>query len=295
MTTLITQPITQLVRTRQEHAFAGPLLSVYKVHSQDGEPEMHMIPSSPNGELMAVNIRGTLLLRRGNAPGWDVVPAGHVALLNTNSSVTAVTPRGDQMHYLIAWDRAAGGKLGDWKQEFLAKEGKGDWSARLVKTFSKENQPTVENLINALEGRAELVEARLLGQLQMLSNSAVLEPETESLASVTTDVPAGIAKLIAEVKLDCTKNWSLKNAAGVAGYSQFHLSRTFRSEVGCGLPEYIDRCRIARILREVSEQGSKFDLATSAREAGFDSSGSFRDALRKVLGMLPSELRRLSQ
>ncbi|MBS1711552.1 MAG: helix-turn-helix transcriptional regulator [Armatimonadetes bacterium] len=49
--------------------------------------------------------------------------------------------------------------------------------------------------------------------------------------------------LIAAIRAEPQRQWNLTNAAELAGYSPFHLSRIFRQISKMGFPEFVDRCR----------------------------------------------------
>ncbi len=94
------------------------------------------------------------------------------------------------------------------------------------------------------------------------------------------------------VRAEPVKDWSLKVAAQVAGYSQYHLSRTFRNELGYGLPEFVERCRVEMALKQINSGSRDFNEVAIA--SGFATPSAFREALKKIVGVLPSELRRMT-
>lgn len=106
-------------------------------------------------------------------------------------------------------------------------------------------------------------------------------------------IPEGATKPIAEllhaIKSDAKKNWSLTEAAKLAGYSPFHLSRVFRATTDIGFPEFVDRCRTESAIRQLLD--TKLTINEIAEQCGFGSSQAMRTACREYTGFLPSELR----
>lgn len=121
--------------------------------------------------------------------------------------------------------------------------------------------------------------------------SMKLEPDANgfSLAEVPANINESLMALIEAIKTEPEKQWSLSEAATLAGYSPFHLSRVFRSTTEVGFPEYVDRCRTEVAVQQLLE--SDRALAEVAEIAGFGSPQAMRGALREYTGFLPSEIR----
>lgn len=95
--------------------------------------------------------------------------------------------------------------------------------------------------------------------------------------------------LIAAIRAEPQRQWSLTNAAELAGYSPFHLSRMFRHISKMGFPEFVDRCR-AEIAVDLLINTSQ-PIFSISQQCGFGTPQALRNACRDYAGFLPSELR----
>jgi AraC-like DNA-binding protein len=95
--------------------------------------------------------------------------------------------------------------------------------------------------------------------------------------------------LLGEVRRHPERNWTLRAAAEAVGYSQFHLSRKFRTMFDHGFPQYVERCRVEKAVRQLLATNLLVDEI--ARACGFGSPQGMRESFKDVVGFLPSELR----
>ena len=79
----------------------------------------------------------------------------------------------------------------------------------------------------------------------------------------------------------------------MAGYSPFHFSRVFKQIVGYGFHEYVDRCRTAMAVDQLCSTDSPADLI--AASCGFGTSHGLRESMKEYLGLVPSELRAMTE
>lgn len=77
--------------------------------------------------------------------------------------------------------------------------------------------------------------------------------------------------------------------AGVAGYSEYHFLRVFRSVVRLTPADYIRKRRISEIVRRIG--CSNRPMSDVAFEFGFNSKENFTRAFKKEHGILPTEFR----
>ena len=81
----------------------------------------------------------------------------------------------------------------------------------------------------------------------------------------------------------------LCSIAQAAETSPFHLSRTFRSALGCSVWQYVLRCRVqlaAGLMRD-----SALTLAEVARMSGFETYSTFAAAFKAARGVAPARFR----
>lgn len=148
-------------------------------------------------------------------------------------------------------------------------------------------------LDNFIADPSSAAEPMAFAAIQVLATSALRGFESNSYAVVRADVSEGLKSLSNQVKDRPEANWSLASAAEIAGYSPFHLSRVFRSEIGVGFPEYVDRCRLSAVLENYLTP--KTDIGKLAIASGFGSVSAFRECLKAHLGLLPTDLKRILQ
>lgn len=86
-----------------------------------------------------------------------------------------------------------------------------------------------------------------------------------------------------------TQAWPLERLAHVAGTSARHLSRLFNEHAGMGVPDYVNRLRVA-VARELLGQ-TRLDMERVAERAGFASSRQLRRAWARVHGGSPQTMR----
>jgi len=113
--------------------------------------------------------------------------------------------------------------------------------------------------------------------------------ERPFLTNCTTPKNDNVAKLVHEIRSLPDQYWSLSIASEKAGYSNFHLSRIFQSEVGMGFPEFVERARTEIAIQSLLTTLIPINQVTQL--SGFGSSPTFRSACQEYTGFLPSELR----
>lgn len=281
-----------LRRFTTKRSFDGECITIDRVSAGDAEPERVTISRQPGQELLIFTEEGTLLVNQGEGAGWEVLPGGSIALLTANSQVEGVFARGAYTAFWVQMAQGNASLLANWLSDRRLKSKKCD-AFSIVRRTAPENQSIADEITQMVYGNREVIEPRLQGGLQMLAVSSVSNPAGSSLTPIPLDLARGMLKLVKAVQADPIQDWALKRASQVAGYSQFHLSRAFRVELGYGLPEFVERCRVEMALHML--ESNNRDMHEIAALCGFSTSSSFREALKKILGVLPSELRRYSQ
>lgn len=93
------------------------------------------------------------------------------------------------------------------------------------------------------------------------------------------------------IAADPARNWTLDDLSRIAHASPRHLSRLFNEHAGMGVPDYINRLRVA-LARQLLEN-SRLDMEAVAEQAGFASSRQLRRAWGRLNGTAPSAARAL--
>lgn len=133
------------------------------------------------------------------------------------------------------------------------------------------------------------IRASLVALISATVQATRISPEGPVLAEIPQQIQGSLRTLLEAVKDDPRQSWSLKEAAAMAAYSPFHLSRTFRTIAPYGFPEFVDRCRTELALSLLMSSTSSIE--DIAQSCGFGSAQAMRNACREYLGFLPSELR----
>lgn len=187
----------------------------------------------------------------------------------------------------ISWPDSTIQALSDW----LAGE-VGDKSGTWACHFD-DHEPfltaSLSTLWDALEHGERNQEPIIIQVVSILIELALTVPPKGTLAAIPEGIPLPLLELMLAVKEKPTAPWSLKDAAAMAGYSAFHLSRTFRVAIEYGFPEFVDRCRTELALKELLETDESIEEV--ANKCGFGSTQALRSACREYVGFLPSEIR----
>lgn len=97
-----------------------------------------------------------------------------------------------------------------------------------------------------------------------------------------------IRELLLYLEQNYREEIRLEQIASHFGYSKYHFSRMFHQYFKCSLNEYINRLRIAEIIR-AQKQNPDEKLFTIILDAGFSSIQTFYRCFRKFYGRAPLE------
>ncbi len=139
------------------------------------------------------------------------------------------------------------------------------------------------------KGGGESAEPLMLSVAYEMVARLMTGSDQVQLAALPTDLPETILELTKRVRVAPAAPWPLKEAADAAGYSPFHFSRVFKSLVGYGFHEYVDRCRTEISVEMLCNTDSPVDLVAST--CGFGTTQGLRESVKEYLGLVPSELR----
>lgn len=242
---------------------------------------------------VVVNLRGTVLLRGEGQDTASVALPNSAILIQPGARVDLLFSRGDHFQHYFLWREDATRCLGE------------TWAASTVRRADPRKYSVVacpsgtfvgeifERLSTWARSSGETNCLRVLGCLHLLTAEAISQTERHLLTGETTaEQPQAVARLMDRVRENPTEPWPLKEAATFAGYSPFHLSRTFKQVVGYGFPEFVERCRTEiAISALLNSQDSVDEIAV---DVGLSSAQSLREACRSYLGLMPSELRAFS-
>lgn len=118
-----------------------------------------------------------------------------------------------------------------------------------------------------------------------------LSYEILTLAKRLSERESRLSPVLRYIDANTGKDMTLEELASVAGISEFHLCRLFRSELSMRPTEYINRTRI-QLSKELLADMS-LSITETAQRCGFRSENYFRDIFRRFTGTSPSEYRKL--
>lgn len=135
----------------------------------------------------------------------------------------------------------------------------------------------------------EIETAYIAAWLNLIEEHPTTKFERPFLTQTVPPKNEAIGQLIEAIKARPTENWSLGFAAEMVGYSSFHLSRIFQSEIQMGFPEFVERARTEIAIQLLLT--TQISIGQVATQSGFGSSPTMRNACQQLTGFLPSELR----
>jgi len=235
--------------------------------------------------LGILNLTGTLVTGRLADNRIGILLPRAFMIVPGPARQVCLASRGNHARMLVGWPGHLSVGLADWITHRPAGEG-----IHILDCPRRDpNGLAFDRVMNACQETAGTFIPHVLGGLHELVCGAYTESLRFTLTHIDANLPDPIETLLEAIRENPVQSWSLKDAAAFAGYSPFHLSRTFRSIVGYGLPEYVDRCRTERAVEMVvGTDGVVDDISV---HCGFGSTQALRDSFREYLGLLPSELR----
>jgi AraC-like DNA-binding protein len=247
------------------------------------------ISVAASAHCVAVVEKGTLLARTAGIGQLFVVPPKSVVYLRGPIALTSLAAKGDHAAILYMWH--------------------GSWTPMLEPGNQQSNSPTIRALSSrpitplfshTLERLSEASKVdepskclRSIGILIEAIGMLVQGNEQVQLAPLPDSIPETIVDLTDQVRRKPIASWPLKEAADMAGYSPFHFSRVFKSLVGFGFHEFVDRCRTQSAVEKLCNTDLPVDTVASL--CGFGTTQSMRESIKEYLGLVPSDLRALPQ
>lgn len=214
-----------------------------------------------------------------------VVPPASVVLVSGGASASICAGRGEHLVTAVSWASSASPVLTAWMRD----RSPPDCQGRAVAC-----QPLRPHLALAAvrleEARAAGgAEPLLLSAIEELATRLLLSEDELQLASLPPGLPDALRDVTGKVREQPTARWPLGLAADAAGYSAFYFSRVFRSLVGYGFKEFVDRCRTEIAVQKLCT--TMDTVAAIAAASGFGTPHSLRLSVLEYLGLLPSEFR----
>ena len=245
--------------------------------------------SVPNGvNALIINLSGTLLARSAPNGRLVLVPPRSLTFVRPGKLVIQAA-RGDHESLLISWPAAATPVLERWLQARAGARPNAAGRTVACKPIDPQFLGAFERFNAAIKGSMEAMEPLVLSVLYEVVARLMASGDQVQLAALPPDLPETIKDLVARVRKNPAAPWPLKDAADLAGYSPFHFSRVFKSLVGYGFHEFVDRSRTECAVEMLVTTESAVDLVAST--CGFGTTQGLRESVKEYLGLVPSELR----
>jgi AraC-like DNA-binding protein len=237
--------------------------------------------------LLCINFSGTLLARVKNQSEIVIAPPRSITFVRAGTRLVVQAARGEHHALLLSWSSELTPLLEIWTA--AQGEGRGGGRQAACKPIDPHFADAIARFEQALEWEGGPLEPLLVSVVYEVVSKLLLGFDEFQLAPTPIDLPDTISELTDRVREKPALGWPLKEAAAAAGYSPFHFSRVFKSMVGYGFHEYVDRCRTECAVQLLSSTDSAVDLVAST--CGFGTTQGLRDSIKEYLGLVPSELR----
>jgi transcriptional regulator GlxA family with amidase domain len=100
-----------------------------------------------------------------------------------------------------------------------------------------------------------------------------------------------LQRVLDRMRADLAADLNLGTLAAESGYSRSHFLRTFRAAMGCSPHQCLTRLRLERAKTRLRE--NSISLIDIALDCGFSSHAHFSNRFRQIVGVTPSEYRRM--
>lgn len=266
-------------------------LEVHQATLNKIAPGTVLIPAQYNA--IAINTKGTLLVRSATNPKLIVIPPRSITFLKGRLKLGVVAARGEHSTQILSWASAVTPLLEHWINTRMQARS----STHQVRPIAcKPIDPHFLSAVERLEGArsaGDSVELAMLSAIYEAVSKLMMSADEVQLATIPDDLPETLKNLTQKVRNNPALGWPLKEAADMAGYSPFHFSRVFKQLVGYGFHEYVDRCRTECAIDMLVSTDSAVDLVAST--CGFGTTQGLRESVKEYLGLVPSELRSLPE
>jgi len=245
------------------------------------------VPEGHN--VVVLNQSGTILGRVAPTGPMLMVLPNSVAYLR-NSTTHFQIARGEHRATIVAWPGSATPMIEGWLTGRNApRNDRGQLRVAGCKPVNPHFLEAIGRFERALRDRGPGGEFLVASVAYEIVARIMSGSDEVQLASTPADLPETILELVEKVRKNPSQPWPLREAADLAGYSPFHFSRIFKSMVGYGFHEYVDRSRTEAAVLMLVSTDEPIDII--AQRAGFGTTQGLRESVKEYLGLVPSELR----
>ncbi|RYG43096.1 AraC family transcriptional regulator, partial [bacterium] len=164
----------------------------------------------------------------------------------------------------------------------LLRDGPLEPTRRGVLTIRADVEPFLLNLEKAIRPLA-----RAAALLHLFD---ALESVGDGLAAPT--VPLPVARVLAALEADLSREWDRRRLAEIAGVGEAHLARLFVAAVGIAPMSYLRRLRLTEAAARL--QTNSHSVGEIAASVGYLDANLFARRFRQEFGRTPTEGRRIA-
>jgi len=272
---------------RSEVLLDTPQLLIERSQGCNPKPVLSRSCVYKNRSMIQFNFAGAQFIRRSDSEAWNLAPPQSFVFMNGPIEIYTDVSRGYYDRITLMWDQTLTYALTKWAESHSHNNG------IYISSNQFEHSSTIQDkILSMTSSKSKKNEPLIFAYIHELVATAITSKNKICLASVPIEAPGYLKQLLDNVKSSPEKPWSLTDASAIAGYSPFHLSRTFKSIMGYGFPEYVDRCRLEQAIKLFCSSNKSID--DIANSCGYHSSHSLREAMKAHLGFLPSEFKNIA-
>lgn len=280
--------------TQPEIILETPGLSVIRYRGVLRHPKFASIRARAGYHLLYLNQRGSTLVSDQGANRHILCPDQSLLFTRGPMDLSISFSRGAYEHYLLVWHTKQVLALTNWVEYVSTVRDRTKGSTFYVASAQTSPLQEVRNkLLKLSPVPNESSESLICGYIHEMVVHTLDAKDELLLAPIPPTLPSFLKDLLKKVKKNSAQSWSLKTAADLVGYSSFHLSRTFKTFMGYGFPEFVDRCRVESAIKHLSEGRHSVDKVSTI--CGYGSTHGLREAMKQHVGFLPSEIRSFHQ
>lgn len=244
----------------------------------------------PGLSVVCFNTKGTLLARAPDSEKIILIPPRSATYIRGGARLLVQAARGEHVAQIVSWPSNFSPVLEGWVAGRATERAAHQQNKSIAcKPIDPHLADVYDRFEAARSGPEAVAEPLMLATVIEIVVRLMTGSDQVQLAPIPIGLPDTIQDLIEQVRVNPPNPWPLKDAADTAGYSPFHFSRVFKSLVGYGFHEYVDRCRTEMAVQMLCDTANPVDAV--AASCGFGTTQGLRESIKEYLGLVPSELR----
>ncbi len=155
--------------------------------------------------------------------------------------------------------------------------------------FGQQDPALIRAMLRVATANSENAYQAVLSMVACLIYFHSLHADRREVGRSRSMTPLRLHRVLDLVEANLPQPISLLDMAQAAGISAFHFAREFQLATGCPPHQYVVRRRIDRAVQLLTQ--TRLPIETIAREVGFYRAAHMSRHMRRVFGLVTSELR----